>query len=98
MKFQLFLDTHDPDLFKKATSELGTIFYKQVSGDGVKEQLIFEIIYFSGSRVARYVGKATDELIKLCRACGFEVSTIELDEVSGTLKIIQKMECGEASG
>lgn len=89
-RFQLFLDTHDPELFKKATSELGTIFYRQLDGDGVKEPCTFEILYFSGSRIARFKGQLNNELTKLCQACGFLVDTIELDELAGTVKIKQK--------
>lgn len=90
MRFQLFLDTHDAELFRKATSELGTIFYRHVSGDGVKEPIQWEIVYFSGSRVARYTGPANEKLVALVKACGYEVDVIEIDEFSGTLKILQK--------
>ena len=65
-RFQLFLDTHNVELFRKATSELGTIFYRQLSGDGIKEPFTYEIVYFSGSRIARFVGTPNEELKKLC--------------------------------
>ena len=90
MRFQLFLDTRNEELFRKATSELGTIFYRQLDGDGVKEPLTFEIVYFSGSRIARYTGRAGKKLVDLVRAIGYEVDIIEIDEFSGTLKILGK--------
>lgn len=90
-RFQLFLDTHDPELFKKATSELGTMFYRQLDGDNVKQPAKFEIVYFSGSRIARFIGTLNNDLTKLCQACGFLVDTIELDEMAGTVKITQKV-------
>jgi len=92
LRFQLFLDTSDAELFSKATCELGTIFYKQIDGDGVKEPQRFEIVYFSGSRIVRYVGKADTNLVKLCRACGYEVDVIEIDDAMGTLKVVEKKE------
>lgn len=92
MRFQLFLDTSDAELFSKATCELGTVFYRQIDGDGVKEPQRFEIVYFSGSRIARYIGKADTKLVKLCKACGYEVDIIQIDEATGTLKVIEKKE------
>ena len=88
MRFQLFLDTRSEELFRKATCDLGTIFYRQVDGDGVKEPLTFEIVYFSGSRIARYRGEAGTKLVELVKAIGYEVDVIEIDELSGTLKIL----------
>lgn len=92
MRFQLFLDTSDAELFSKATCELGTVFYRQIDGDGVKEPQQFEIVYFSGSRIVRYVGKADNKLVKLCKACGYEVDVIDIDDARGTLKVIEKEE------
>jgi len=89
-RFQLFLETTDPELFKKATCELGTLFYKVTSGNGIDKPFQFEIVYFSGSRVATYRGEATDDLRRLCKVSGFEVSEILFDENLGTLKIKQK--------
>jgi hypothetical protein len=85
-RFQLFLETSDPELFRKATSELGTIFWHEIKTG------IYEIVYFSGSRIARYHGDATESIMKLCEANGFEVSEIDLDEATGTLKVKQKEE------
>ena len=95
-RFQLVLETTDPELFRKATCELGTIFYKIKTGNGhngIEKPQQYEIAYFSGSRVARYTGEATDELKRLCQVAGFEVSEIYFDESVGTLKIKQKTEC-----
>lgn len=91
-RFQLFLDTVSPELFSKATCELGTIFYRKQQCDTMKEKQPFEIVYFSGSRVARFVGVPTEKIVQLCLTCGFEVSEIQLDEVAGTVRIIQKKE------
>lgn len=82
-KFQLFLDTRSPDLFSKATSELGTVFYRQL------DMKTFEIVYFSGSRIARFVGEPTEQVMHLCEACGFQVSSIEVDEQAGTVRIVE---------
>ena len=92
-RFQLVLETTDPELFRKATCELGTIFYKVNNGNGhngINKPANYEIVYFSGSRVARYNGVATDDLKRLCKASGFEVSEISFDESLGTLKVKQK--------
>jgi hypothetical protein len=84
-RFQLFLETSDSELFRKATSELGTIFYKQG-----KDESQWLIIYFSGSRIARFEGTPNDALLTLCEAIGYEVAEIEFDEAAGTLKVKQK--------
>jgi hypothetical protein len=92
-RFQLVLETTDPELFRKATCELGTLFYKVNNGNGhngIEKPVHYEIVYFSGSRVARYSGVATDNLKRLCKVSGFEVSEISFDESLGTLKIKQK--------
>ena len=86
MRFQLFLDTKSEELFSNVTSELGTIFFKDL-GKGN-----YEIVYFSGSRLARFIGEPKKQLLKLCEACGYPVDVIEIDEALGTLKIIQKGE------
>lgn len=91
-RFQLFLETTDPELFKKATCELGTLFYHAIDGNGIDKPIRYEIVYFSGSRVAKYTGEATDDLKRLCKVSGFEVSEIQFDENLGTLKIKQKTE------
>jgi len=33
MKFQLFLNTSNEELFRKATCELGTLFYRAVNAE-----------------------------------------------------------------
>ena len=58
----------------------------------MKNPQLYEIVYFSGSRIARYTGKADEKLVKLVRACGYEVNSIEVDEFSGTVKVTQKGE------
>jgi hypothetical protein len=89
-KFQLFLDTSSPELFSKATSELGTIFYKCEGADADKEEVFYQVVYFSGSRIARFVGVPTEQIMKLCEICGFPVDNIEIDEVAGTVRIVEK--------
>lgn len=83
MKFQLFLDTTNEKLFRKAISELGTIFYHCLNPD----KGTYEIAYFSGSRVAKFSGTPHKNLIELCEACGFEVARIDIDELTGMVKI-----------
>ena len=89
-KFQLFLNTQSPELFSKATSELGTIFYRCADADAKSEKIFYEIVYFSGSRIARFVGEPTEQIMKLCEVCGFPVDIIEVDEIAGTVRIIEK--------
>ncbi len=83
-RFQLYLDTQNADLFAKATSELGTVFYRQL------DEKTFEICYFSGSRIARFVGVPTEQIMRLCELCGFQVNTIEIDEQAGTVRILER--------
>jgi hypothetical protein len=91
MKFQLFLDTKDETLFRKATSELGTVFYRVV--DQAKSQ--YEVAYFSGSRLAKFHGLVSEAFANFVKAMGFKVDVIEVDEFAGTVKIIQKEEASE---
>jgi len=88
MKFQLFLDTKDENLFRKATSELGTVFYRVV--DAAKSD--YEIAYFSGSRLAKFHGVVSEAFASFVKAVGFKVEVIEVDEFVGTVKIIEKKE------
>lgn len=89
-KFQLFLDTHSPELFSKATSELGTIFYRCTGADADEQKVFYEIVYFSGSRIARFVGEPSEQILNLCEVCGFPVDLIEIDETAGTVRITEK--------
>ena len=91
-KFQLFLDTHSPELFSKATSELGTIFYRCYDSETDPQQALYEIVYFSGSRIARFVGEPTEQIMNLVEACGFPVDSIEIDETAGTVRITERKE------
>ena len=85
MKFQLFLDTRDEALFRKATCELGTLFYRAVNA----EKSEYEICYFSGSRLAKFHGVVSEAFANYVKAMGFKVDVIEVDEFAGTVKIIQ---------
>ena len=84
MKFQLIAQVSDQDLLRKSMHELGTVFYQTDDKDNV-----VLVIYFSGSRIVRYNGKVDEELSRLVRAIGFRVSSIEIDEVQGFIKIVQ---------
>jgi len=89
--FQLVAKITDETLFRKAIHELGTLLFK-VDGDNHVD----EVAYFSGSRVVHFVGKLSEETAKIVHADGFQVDTLELDELSGFLKIVQKRK--EATG
>ena len=80
-KFQLFLETRNEDLFRKATSELGTLFYRLADKDQ------YEIVYFSGSRIARFNGKLSEAFAVFVKTIGHQVTAIEFDETSGSLKV-----------
>jgi len=64
--------------------ELGTVFY-QTDDEGN----VILIVYFSGSRIVQYIGKVEEDLAKFVRAIGYRVSSIEIDEVQGYVKIVQ---------
>ena len=85
MKFQLFLDTRDEALFRKAICELGTLFYRVVNA----EKSEYEICYFSGSRLAKFHGVVSEAFANYVKAMGFKVDDIEVDEFAGTVKIIE---------
>lgn len=82
-KFQLILDTKNEELFRKATSELGTLFYRIT--DGGKSD--YEIVYFSGTRIARFNGKLTEAFATFIKNIGYQVAAIDFDEFAGSLKI-----------
>ena len=88
MRFQLFLSTKDENLFRKATCELGTVFYRVV--DAGKSE--YEVAYFSGSRLAKFHGVVSESFASYVKAMGFKVDVIEVDEFAGTVKIVQKKE------
>ena len=85
MKFQLFLNTSNEELFRKATCELGTLFYRVVNA----EKSEYEICYFSGSRLAKFRGVVSEAFANYVKAMGFKVDVIEVDEFAGTVKIIE---------
>jgi hypothetical protein len=87
VKFQLYAEVTSEELFRKATSELGTVFYRLID----EKRGAYEIVYFSGSRVVRFVGVPSEELVKLCEANGFEVSQIEFDPLTGIVKVSQTL-------
>jgi hypothetical protein len=79
-KFQLYLETSNEELFNKVVSEKGNMFYRK-DGDN------YEIVYFSGSRVARFFGKLTDKTVKLLPAIAHEVCLIEIQDYQ--VKIVE---------
>lgn len=83
--FQLVAKITDELLLKKTIHELGTLLYR-VDDEGH----IMEIAYFSGSRAVHFIGKVSEELANIIRADGFLVDSMELDDASGYLKIVQK--------
>lgn len=74
----------DADLLRKSMHELGTIFY-QSDGNGA----ITRIVYFSGSRVVEFQGKADEALTRRVKAEGHRVDSIEVDEFQGFVRIVQ---------
>ena len=80
-KFQLFLETRNEQLFRKAINEMGNLFYRPLDNDE------YEIVYFSGTRIARYHGKPTESFATLVKTIGNKVTAIEFDEYSGSLTI-----------
>lgn len=84
MKFQLIAKVKDPELLRKSMHELGTVFYQTDEKDNV-----ILIVYFSGSRIVQYIGKVEEELCKFVRAIGYQVGSVEIDEIQGYVKIVQ---------
>ena len=86
IKFQLFLDTRSEELFRKATSELGTTFYQFT--DKTSNDVL--IVYFSGSRVAKFTGRITSDYLKQLQALAFEALKLEVDETTGFVNVTTK--------
>lgn len=84
MRFQLVARITDVELLRKSIHELGTVFY-QIDGEGN----VTKVVYFSGSRVVEFVGKIDEALARRVKAEGHKVSSIEVDEFQGFVKIIQ---------
>ena len=88
MKLQLVAKINDSELLRRSMHELGTVFY-QTDGEGN----ITKVVYFSGSRVVEFSGKADESLAKRIKVEGHKVNSIEVDEFQGYVRIIQ----GEAA-
>ena len=86
MKFQLYADVADEQFFRRVMHELGNVFYRCID----KEKGEYEIVYFSGSRLARFVGEPSANFMEIVKATGVEVDLIEIDEIAGTLKVVKK--------
>jgi len=85
-RFQLFLNTSNEELFRKATSELGSLFY-QVSNKDTNEVFV---VYFSGSRLAKLEGRVSSEYLKYLANVGFEALKLEVDEATGFVEVVTK--------
>lgn len=86
IKFQLFLDTQNEELFRKATSELGTLFYQFI--DKTANEVL--VVYFSGSRVAKLQARVTADYLKHLSAIGFEALKLDVDETTGFVNVVTK--------
>jgi len=85
MRLQLVAKITDAELLRKSIHELGTVFY-QTDGDGS----IAKVVYFSGSRVVEFVGRVDEALARRVKAEGHRVSSIEVDEFQGFVRIVQE--------
>jgi len=85
MKFQLVAKISDAELLRKSMHELGTVFYQADDNDNITK-----VVYFSGSRVVEFVGKADESLAKCVKALGHKVNSIEVDEFQGFVRIVQQ--------
>jgi len=85
VRLQLVAKISDAELLRKSIHELGTVFY-QTDGDGS----ITKIVYFSGSRVVEFKGKLDEALARRVKAEGHRVSSIEVDEFQGFVRIVQE--------
>ena len=86
IKFQLFLDTSNEELFRKATSELGTLFYQFI--DKSSNEVL--VVYFSGSRVAKLQARVSSDYLKHLSAIGFEALKLNVDDVTGFVQVITR--------
>lgn len=85
-RFQLFLNTSNEELFRKATSELGSLFY-QIRDKDANDVLV---VYFSGSRLAKLEGRVSSEYLKYLSNVAFEALKLEVDETTGFVEVITK--------
>jgi len=81
---RLFAEVSDEELLSKLMHELGSLFYRQLSDEGM-----YEVVYHSSNKTVRYQGKLSENMAKIVKNCGYPVSSIEIDEVSQTVKISQ---------
>jgi hypothetical protein len=71
-------------LFRQATSELGTTFYTPSLEEGK-----YEIVYFSTSRIVKFSGVPSEDMVKLIQISGHKVKKMDVDEITGTVKIVE---------
>lgn len=81
---RLFAEVSDEGLLSKLMHELGSTFYRVVSDEGC-----YEVVYFSANKIVRFVGKLSEQMAKLIKANGYEVASIEIDETTDRVRIVQ---------
>ncbi len=80
---RLFAEITDEDLLFKLSHILGATFYRHI-GEGE-----FEVVYFSGEKIAHFKGKLSSEHSKLLEGTAWKVESIDINEIEGTVKIKQ---------
>jgi hypothetical protein len=80
---KLLAEIEEEDLLFKLMHILGATFYRAV-GEG-----IIEVVYFSGEKVVHFKGKLSAEHKSVLEASAWKVSSIEVSEIDGTVKIKQ---------
>jgi len=83
LKMKLVAEIKEAELLFKMVHALGTTFYKPC-GDGT-----FEVVYFSGEKIVHFIGKLSENQIKLLEQTAWKVTEITVDEVEGEVKIRQ---------
>jgi hypothetical protein len=80
---KLLAEIEEEDLLFKLMHILGATFYRTI-GEG-----IIEVVYFSGEKVVYFKGKLSDEHLRVLEASAWKVSSIEVSEIDGQVKIRQ---------
>lgn len=81
---RLFAEVLSEELLGKLMHELGSLFYRQLNEEGA-----YEVVYHSANKTVRYKGKLSENMAKIVKSCGYQVSDIQIDQVSQTVKISQ---------
>ncbi|RLF28493.1 MAG: hypothetical protein DRN14_04110 [Thermoplasmata archaeon] len=83
MEFGLVANISDPELLMGLVHDAGTLFYQRL-GKG-----IYNVIYFSRTRVVAFKGKLTKEQEERIKSIGYEVKEISIDFDTGMVEIKQ---------